>query len=262
MLCSPRWSAIRFGWKDLFWYEVIPAESPCNLYFDIEFARALNPNADGDAMVDLLQEKLIEFVLNKLELVLTKSDVIDLTSSTGVKFSRHLIIHLPGAVFLNNRHCGFFVRSFCAHLRRSGDGTSSLFVSTKGGKTCLFVDEAVYTRNRCFRLLGSSKLKKLCENRGAFLSYVQNQARQIASSVSGGGASSEVRFAEWKETLVCAVQVGKDTRVIRFSGGGTSTFLRGNNSETKVHKAVFIVLLFIESSFLDAPDEICEGMLL
>lgn len=38
---------------------------------------------------------------------MTRRDVLELDSSTDRKFSRHLIVHVPGAVFLNNFHGSF-----------------------------------------------------------------------------------------------------------------------------------------------------------
>ena len=35
-----------------------------------------------------------------------RANILDLESSTVTKFSRHLIFHLPGAVFKNNIHAG------------------------------------------------------------------------------------------------------------------------------------------------------------
>ncbi len=40
------------------------------------------------------------------QLVCDRSNVLDLDSTTPSKFSRHLIFHLPHAVFKNNIHAG------------------------------------------------------------------------------------------------------------------------------------------------------------
>ena len=100
----------------------------CRLYYDIEFMRDLNPDANGDAMVSLLLDETFAALqrgcvfaffsaftntflffnathcLLVYGLTVTRAAVIDLESSTSVKFSRHLIVHLPGAAFLNNFH--------------------------------------------------------------------------------------------------------------------------------------------------------------
>jgi len=52
------------------------------------------------------------------DLTCSRKFIIDLDSSTPTKFSRHLIFHLPGAVFKDNIHAGNFVRHICALLER------------------------------------------------------------------------------------------------------------------------------------------------
>lgn len=45
-------------------YEVIPEKDPCKLYFDLEFYKPANPDADGKSMV----RKLIEVNWSKVML--------------------------------------------------------------------------------------------------------------------------------------------------------------------------------------------------
>ncbi len=40
----------------------------------------------------------------------SRANILDLESSTEHKFSRHLIFHLPGAVFRNNAHAGGYLK--------------------------------------------------------------------------------------------------------------------------------------------------------
>ncbi|NWI11352.1 PRIPO protein, partial [Crypturellus soui] len=92
-------------------YEVIPEKDPCKLYFDLEFYKRSNPEADGKSMV----AKLIELVNKKLEEIYdvncSAKDVLNLDSSTDEKFSRHLIFLPHKTVFKNNIHVGNFVRT-------------------------------------------------------------------------------------------------------------------------------------------------------
>ncbi|GCC26963.1 DNA-directed primase/polymerase protein isoform X1 [Chiloscyllium punctatum] len=92
-------------------YEVIPEGSVCHLYFDLEFIKQANPECDGKQMVS----KLIQYLCQKLEEIhkinCSVKDVLNLDSSTHQKFSRHLIFHLPNAVFKNNVHVGNFIRT-------------------------------------------------------------------------------------------------------------------------------------------------------
>ncbi|BFZ06279.1 hypothetical protein BsWGS_09318 [Bradybaena similaris] len=91
-------------------YEIIPEGWPCHLYFDLEFLKNVNPQSDGEKMVELL----IQYVCMWLEAVFNvscdRSCVLDLEASTETKFSRHLIFHIPGAVFVDCVAAGNFVR--------------------------------------------------------------------------------------------------------------------------------------------------------
>lgn len=83
------------------------------------------------------------------------------------KFSRHLIIRFPKAAFKDNSHAGAFVTEICSRISSISEHDGrfrKLFVSKDSSSTDipfqLFVDKAVYSRNRCFRLALSSKAGK------------------------------------------------------------------------------------------------------
>ncbi|XP_075466586.1 DNA-directed primase/polymerase protein isoform X2 [Ascaphus truei] len=92
-------------------YEVIPADTVCKLYFDLEFYKLANPGADGRKMVALV----IEFFSKKLEeyygVKCSADCVLNFDSSTEEKFSRHLVFVLQNAAFKDNIHVGNFIRS-------------------------------------------------------------------------------------------------------------------------------------------------------
>ncbi|CAN0373781.1 unnamed protein product, partial [Hapterophycus canaliculatus] len=69
-------------------YEIIRDGCPCRMYFDLEFARESNPSLDGEELVRKLHQDF--------GLIVGTSNFLDLDSSTPKKFSRHLILHLPG----------------------------------------------------------------------------------------------------------------------------------------------------------------------
>uniref|UniRef100_UPI00358E84B2 DNA-directed primase/polymerase protein isoform X2 n=1 Tax=Myxine glutinosa TaxID=7769 RepID=UPI00358E84B2 len=91
------------------YYEVIPEESPCNLYLDVEFYYEFNPGKDGPALTSLLIEYICANLVTTFSLPISRRDVLSLDSSSSTKFSRHLIFHLPDAAFRNNRHAGRFL---------------------------------------------------------------------------------------------------------------------------------------------------------
>ena len=159
-------------------YELIREGTPCRLYLDLEFARAANPEINGDIAEQLvmeLVEELRQGLLREYGIQVDRTAFIDLDSSTDKKFSRHLISHLPDhALFADACEVGVFVRQVVGILAEEiANGALQsrrpalarhLYVRRKEEKgtaaaengTC-FVDLGVYTRNRLFRLLGSAK---------------------------------------------------------------------------------------------------------
>ncbi|KAG6391975.1 hypothetical protein SASPL_149739 [Salvia splendens] len=148
-------------------YEVIEEALPCHLYFDLEYNTKENVDRNGDEMVDLLLIITFDALLEKYSIQGSEDFVIELDSSTEDKFSRHLIIRLPKTAFKDNSHVGSFVAEICSriHSYRGRDQNYNKLLISKGGNSIdsdfhLFVDTAVYSRNRCFRLPFSSKAGK------------------------------------------------------------------------------------------------------
>ncbi len=50
----------------------------------------------------------------KFQLEMEDSWVLEMDSSSPRKFSRHVIVKIPGAAFQNNFHVGAFVKDMCA----------------------------------------------------------------------------------------------------------------------------------------------------
>lgn len=177
------------------YYELIREGTPCRLYFDLEYSKEANPHisiVESEVlMTEFIAELCIQF-RTIYGIAITRSCIIDLDSSTAKKFSRHLIVHLPNeTLFADTRSAGAFVKQFVGRLadelatrvliERRPILAKCLFVNSldakqrqKSGeeievaeqrnttscKTTCFVDLGVYTRNRLFRLMGSSKFGK------------------------------------------------------------------------------------------------------
>jgi hypothetical protein len=178
-------------------YELIPEGTPCRLYFDLEFAKEINKITHDESemlMTDFIDELCSEFQ-STYDISLSRSYIVDLDSSTEKKFSRHLIVHLPnGQLFADAISAGLFVKRFVGRLAEelsSGaleerrailakhlfvnkrahksdvhvlkSGYSAEFVTDASQKkfdhkeSMCFVDLGVYSRNRLFRLMGSTK---------------------------------------------------------------------------------------------------------
>lgn len=148
-------------------YEVIQEGLPCHLYFDLEFSKRENVQKNGDEMVDLLLSVVFDALHENYSIDTNHDCIVELDSSTEEKFSRHLIVRLPKTAFKDNSHTGAFVAEVCSRIHKSRETEErfkNLFVSKDSSETncqCqLFVDNAVYSRNRCFRLPLSSKAGK------------------------------------------------------------------------------------------------------
>jgi len=83
---------------------VIRAGFPCRLYFDLEYLHEYNPCTDGNQLLDLFISSVIDFLRKDYDIIVNPTCIVDLDSSTPLKFSHHLIVHMPGALFINNIH--------------------------------------------------------------------------------------------------------------------------------------------------------------
>ncbi|KAG8520788.1 DNA-directed primase/polymerase protein, partial [Galemys pyrenaicus] len=118
------WFYYQFRKNLLHCYEVIPENAVCKLYFDLEFNKLANPEADGKNMVALLIEHVCKALQELYKVSCTAEDVFNLDSSTDEKFSRHLIFQLHDVAFKDNVHVGNFVRKILQpafHLIASED---------------------------------------------------------------------------------------------------------------------------------------------
>ena len=169
------------------YYELIRENDPCNLYFDLEFDSTLDANKqrNGEEMV----QEFKSLVLVRLQLVYRVEKeaikVVDLESLSSKKFSRHLIFKIHGWKFENNRECGLFARSLIDEQDQD-----TFFVMDKHGNSVPFVDLGVYSRNRNFRLLLSSKIGK------------DNQLN-FAKTSGMPTEMSKITYEMFQETLVC-----------------------------------------------------------
>lgn len=151
-------------------YEIIRENEPCHLYFDLEFNVPANPNVDGvestSALLDLTREELFEKHNVLIELDKHVVELESKSNESNVKFSRHVILRLPGAAFKSNIHVGKFVKDLWNSVceRRSIDNRcEKLFVRKAEFEDIAegsIIDLGVYTKNRAFRLFLSSKANK------------------------------------------------------------------------------------------------------
>lgn len=141
-------------------YEIIRENHPCRLYLDVEFYREFNAKLEGkeESLMELLFQQIADAVQTELGILIGRDAFLDLDSSTPKKFSRHVIVHMPGdQLFRSNLDVGRLVRLVIERSPRD------LWVEAGGvgGKQrAHIVDDAVYTKNRAMRLYLSSKVGK------------------------------------------------------------------------------------------------------
>ena len=154
-----------------FWFLLTRFFTFFQLYFDLEYKIAINPHVDGRNMLNKFKDILEYDLLNDASFPyeIEKVEILDLDSSTADKFSHHLIVNLydiksDPVLFLNNLQVGNYVRQFISRLLTSsgfGDNDDiSKFPNFKLSDDKIFVDEAVYSKNRNFRTFLSSKFGK------------------------------------------------------------------------------------------------------
>ncbi|AED96262.1 DNA primase [Arabidopsis thaliana] len=146
-------------------YEVIQEGLPCHMYFDLEFNQKENEGKNVDEMVDILISVILEALREKYAIEGQEDWIVELDSSTKDKFSRHVIVIIPKVAFKDNSHVGAFVGELCSRIvnaKETDERLRKLFVHKEANDSAslLFVDTAVYSRNRCFRLALSSKAGK------------------------------------------------------------------------------------------------------
>jgi len=175
--------------RDRTMYEIIRADFPCRLFFDIEFNKGLNAGRDGERSMTIFKKYLILWIKLLLGFEISESDlksenrcagqIVELDASNTTKFSRHIIVSLPvGYVFASGREVFKFTELLCKHITNiaawsindesslSPDAVSlrKLFYLKEEGSNIrnrLFVDLSVNRDFGNFRLLLSRKFGEM-----------------------------------------------------------------------------------------------------
>ncbi|CAK9824816.1 DNA-directed primase/polymerase protein [Anthophora retusa] len=204
-------------------YEIIPEHHPCRLYLDLEYSIELNSKSDGPSMTDTIIDVFSAYLLAYWHVPCNKYNVINLDSSTNEKFSRHLIFNIKDVAFRDNYHVGRLVKSICldisdyvSHDAKSHDilcnfgkqKLERLMVETNKGKR-LFVDTAVYTKNRHFRIYKSTKWGKRSNL------IISNDSKYIPSNLS-----KDKELNIFFDSLITYFLTKKDLILLEFNNAG------------------------------------------
>lgn len=119
------------------WYENLKENCPSRLFLDIESEVSV---VDITKLVNIVDENLRKFLRCKGSPIIPVFEVMD--SSDSTKSSYHVIC--TNVYFVNVYHVGSFVRRLvCGMILRGTDSS--------------MIDTSVYTKNRMFRVKGSTK---------------------------------------------------------------------------------------------------------
>eukprot|EP00111_Clytia_hemisphaerica_P011405 TCONS_00033405-protein len=215
-------------------YEVIMENNPCRLYFDIEYKYEFNPGLDGCAVTDLFIRYVCHCLNKEFNIHCTPKNVIDMSSSTNTKFSRHLIFIHPKLLFQNNIQCGDFVKEICFSLRSffltgshnkflpiNDDGDSKeniinaptkdlqdIMIMNEKNEQMFICDLCVYTKNRNFRLYLSSKVSKhvplvLSDESNRYNFKTRPKRRDMYIKYQMKNLRFDEDFEKFADTLVC-----------------------------------------------------------
>lgn len=167
-------------------YEIIREKRPCRLYFDVEFAIPSNPELDGGQLVRKLIDCVAYEMYVRFNRRVCRRQIIQLGSTTDVKFSQHLIFQ-GDWLFRSNTDCGRFVRFIADKYSKH------FLVNNKNSDNVVnFIDTGVYTRNRMFRMFLSCKYGKT-----AILEPTEDSTYPYCDE------SKDSLFCFFQESLVC-----------------------------------------------------------
>ena len=192
------------------WYEIIREDYPCKLYFDIEYNKEINASTNAEQAMLTFKNFLKKYIEIKLKISISIDNMIHLHSDTPKKFSRHIIINLKNKLFKNNIECGIFIAKMCDEIinivkRNPTDPLQQLFINDIKNHKKLFIDQSVYTKNRCFRLPFSSKLKNIKQNKPVYLQPINKKINQI------------IKYEDFIDMLVCPLHL-KNTHFVNVNG--------------------------------------------
>lgn len=237
-------------------YEVIPETSPCRLYFDIEYKIQCNPTLNGSAAVQIFIAYVCYCIYKEFNIDCSERNVINLTSTTDKKFSRHLIFNHPDLLFVNNIHCGDFVKEICFSLRSfllTGVHNKYLPVETdyanekqtfeiamkdlidimvynEKNEQVFLCDLCVYTKNRNFRLYKSSKMSKNVplviseDNKFKFKSKPEGKEKFLRYQMKNEKFDAD--FEKFSNTLVCPYETNSK-KVLEYGSAPRSNSVQG-----------------------------------
>jgi len=239
MTCHPQtfWKWLKaIPTEDRHAYEVIGEDAPSKVYFDIEYKYQEEAYIKGECLLESFKTALIEDLKVSFSKVIIDCSVIDLDSSTSEKFSHHLIVNMTNeegepVFFVDNRNVGFYVKKFLDKKEVQN------LVSLPSGKT--FVDEAVYSKNRNFRTLLSSKFGKGVTLKAAMVDNPPQEDFFFKTLVTFSSKMESRRLVTFDPTTLCYKR-------IQVAGPKHNTNAQGEGKKQPKEKSTKVASAFPE----------------
>ena len=223
-------------------YEVVPPNSACKLFFDLDCK--LTPPMTRKESAFKMDTFVRDLLTPMVRMMLSEhceyedpdaTDPYILCADTSRKISRHIVF--PDIVFDNITNVGTFVSLVKASLR----DRNSLYST---------IDEGVYTRWRNFRLVGSTKKGQsnhlvLTSHKG--LSLIQQMLRTMLTIIAPHGVAIPCN--------VCRAHVHRYKRIVALSSAPKTKTVSSNSTVYDAAPAEFpkttdAVVEFVERTVL------------
>lgn len=148
--------------KDFHLYELIPAEKPVNVYFDLEWDAGQLPEMETlEYAIGVIAEclQIAGFSIGEgLSIFCSSGEVPKTKLSSGKKASYHIICSM-NEVFRNIfEHKQFINNILLPYINNDADAKRQLFWTDSDGITKCIIDDHPYSTNQNFRLPYQSKL--------------------------------------------------------------------------------------------------------
>ncbi|KAM7394327.1 hypothetical protein PAMP_021139 [Pampus punctatissimus] len=221
-------------------YEVIPEGAVCKLYFDLEFHKPSNKEADGKNMVSLLIQYVCERLMDIYGIECSAKNILNLDSSTEEKFSRHLIFNLQNAAFKDNIHVGAFIHAILQQVLSTTK--SGICLDVKGNReTGTHADPEVKPAKPDEKAESPQTKRRKQEERDLGFLRVKNKDGQDCLFVDLGVYTKNRNFRLYKSS-----KVGKNAA---FTVADDNKFITKPEKGIFAEESVFLASLVCNVSF-------------
>lgn len=223
--------------------EIILESRPCHLYVDLDLDKSKCDNGVKD-LWDELSEPVLQLLENHVD-SMAEIDVRIHDSSSDKKGSLHIIVQVENYLFYNNFTVGIFMNMVRKMVEEEGSDFLKYAFAEK------FIDMAVYSKNRQFRMLYCYKWSRK--------NGTQNFTRQL-KDISVRKKYNDKSFDSWRFNKVQPIDSSNCKIIDLRSAEGlfqssfdsmSSCGVLSISSPTSAQKDLFFydVLVFVEKKY-------------